>query len=171
MSSLLKNSIQEYNRRLDEGHTPIDEALPIVVCSFSKGCVVLNQICKELEDVSSLSLGSPSDDFDTQGVIKLFSRIRHLIWLDGGHSGSSNSWIVDEAIIEAIKKLDLACYVYVTPYQMMSPKIWAIKEHETFVSLLDKLNVTSRKSYMFQDKEPNIELHFEIIKEFDPNLF
>lgn len=173
---LFRNAIEAYNR---DGAVKIDENLPIVLCGFSKGCVVLNQLCTELVEVNRLEteaaslLAHDGEREEANSLVQFRARLRHLIWLDGGHSGSSNSWIVDEASVETIKRLKLNCYVYVTPYQMRSQKKWAVDEYERFVALLDKLNVTTRKVYYFQERDDDdvdVDLHFQIIKDFDANL-
>lgn len=147
------------------GHRHIDPALPLVICGFSKGCTVLNQLCVELPELIKLISNEDS-------LVEMRSRLKHLIWLDGGHSGNSNSWIVDEAVIDAVKRLGCVCYVYVTPYQIRSHKTWAIDEHEKFCALLDKFGVESRRIYYFKENEDDFDIHthFGIIKEFDTNL-
>lgn len=176
ISKLTKNAIAECNRAASG---TIDESLPIVVCGFSKGCVVLNQMCHELVEVSKLTEQAAAESNnnnnceETKSLGEFSARVKHLIWLDGGHSGSSNSWIVDERTIETIRRMHMACYVYVTPYQMKSTKTWAIDEYEKFVALLDKCHVSCRKIYYFQAREDDdfdVDLHFQILREFDTNL-
>jgi hypothetical protein len=167
---LLNNVIQEHNRQHESDK--IDENLPIILCGFSKGCIVLNQLCNEIIELSSLTTTNSDADEQDRALVELRPRLRHFIWLDGGHSGSSNGWIVDEAIVETLKRLAIVCYLYTTPYQMKSPKSWAIEEYERFCALLDKCGVVSRKVYYFQDKEDDydIDVHFDVLKEFDSNL-
>lgn len=178
IQKLIRNAILEHNQNNTNNNEAkstisstilIDENLPIVVCSFSKGCVVLNQLCHEIVEVSKLTVDSSED---IKSLAEFRDKVKHLIWLDGGHSGSSNSWIVDECVVETLKKLDMSCYVYVTPYQMKSPKSWSIDEYEKFIVLLEKFGVTCRKCYYFQEREDDfdIDLHFEILNAFDTNL-
>lgn len=94
-----------------------------------------------------------------------------MFWLDGGHSGQVNSWIVDEGIIRLIQGLNWACYV--TPYQMISRKIRAIEEYKKFTELLMKLNFNCKNVYYFKDKKEedfDVCLHFKLLEHFDTAL-
>jgi hypothetical protein len=152
---LFSNVIHAYNSSTAETTTtPIDDSLPLIVCSFSKGCVVLNQLCSELvelkidvdDDDKKDEVAAKSDDLLSS--CQIFSkRLRHLIWLDGGHSGTCFSWITNEQVIALIKRLQMACYVFVTPYQMESRKIWAIEEHRRFSELLLAHHVSCKQIY------------------------
>ena len=160
------NSIEKYNNDLKDNQTPIDPNLPIILCAFSKGCVILNQLCKELQDFGE---NSELKEASTHSFLK---QIHHSIWLDGGHSGTKNSWITKEEIVSLIKGLKWSCYVYVTPYQVKSPKYWAVEEYNTFVSLLKDSNVNMKHAYYFEEKEEDfdVDIHFEILKAFDAFL-
>ncbi len=165
LHKVFTNSIEKYNNDLKENESQIDATLPIILCAFSKGCVVLNQLCKELEDFE--------ENIDvTEETRSFLKQIRHTIWLDGGHSGTKNSWITKEEIILIIKKLNWSCYVYVTPYQIKSPKYWAIEEYNKFVDLLKSSNVNMKHVYYFEEKEDDfdVDIHFEILKVFDSFL-
>jgi hypothetical protein len=41
---LYENSIKNFNNELKSGENSIDPALPIILCGFSKGCIVLNAV-------------------------------------------------------------------------------------------------------------------------------
>ncbi|CAF0715861.1 unnamed protein product [Brachionus calyciflorus] len=163
IKALYVNSIKDFNSKEE---SKIDETLPIIICGFSKGCVVLNQLFTELASIdSNLDQNEQNIDF--------LKSIKHIFWLDGGHSGSSNSWLTSEEAIKCIKNSNLSCYVYVTPYQMKSLKFWAIQEYETFMELLKKFDVTFKSIYYFKDQESedyDVNLHFELLKYFDTNL-
>lgn len=129
---------------------------------------MLNQLCNELAELEKLDAANPA----FKQLVDFKSCLKHLIWLDGGHSGNSDSWITKEDIVDLIKRMHLICYVYVTPYQLKSRKLWAIEEYEKFCALLEKINVDCKKIYYFQDKEDDFDVnfHFEVLKEFDANL-
>jgi hypothetical protein len=170
---LFQNSIETFNSSLHENENKIDFSLPIVLCSFSKGCIVINQLCNELVDLCELkdeNLLAKEADFEA--LFTFAKQIRHVMWLDGGHSGSSNSWITKESVIDLIKHLNWSCYVYVTPYQVKSNKVWAVEEYNTFLDLLAKFEVKNKHKYYFDDKEDDydIEIHFEILNEFEALL-
>lgn len=168
LMKIFDNSIQKFNSDLDINENKIDPDLPIILCAFSKGCIVLNQLCSELERIST----ETSNDLNEE--LELFKRrVNHLIWLDGGHSGSSNSWITNEEKVLNMRELNWCCYVYVTPYQMMSNKYWAINEYNKFISLLDQLKLCFKNKYYFKENENDdydVNIHFEILNFFDTNL-
>jgi hypothetical protein len=147
--------------------------LPIIICGFSKGCVVLNGICNELLNFSL---------FDVE-LNSFTSKLKHFIWLDGGHNGTSGAWITDKSVISNLLKLNVYLYVYTTPYQISenNPKKWAVKEHKIFLDLLSKhfkenYNYKSKLYYLneknFEDvKNYELEAHFKILILFDCHLF
>ena len=169
MQKLYENSIKNFNNELKSGENSIDPTLPIILCGFSKGCIILNQLCHELTGFDLLL-----NEYKTEinHMISVSKQIRHLIWLDGGHSGTSNSWITKEEIILLIKSLNWSCYVFVTPYQIKSRKFWAIEEYNKFIDLLKSLNVNAKSVYYFEDKEDDydVDIHFEVLRAFDTNL-
>lgn len=172
---LMRLFAQTVQKCRDQG-VQIDTNLPIVICGFSKGCIVLNELCNELEFIDNLTSEKQAEYSMSQDVsnelTNFADRVKHFIWLDGGHSGQSNSWITNPVIIRLMKKRELRCYAYVTPYQMQSRKSWAIKEHERFVQLLDEENLPHKTEYYFHDKDEDfdISVHFEILKSFDTHL-
>lgn len=137
----------------------LDFNLPMILCGFSKGCIVLNQLCNELE-----LLREPE-------FIEFRQKVARLIYLDGGHCGTSNAWITREEVVDLIKYLNWTCYVYITPYNMTSRSIksWAIKEHEIFIKLLEKCQVKFiNKCYFAEDTDDfDLNKHFEILNEFE----
>jgi len=173
LQNLFKNSIEKFNSSLYENESKIDSSLPIVLCSFSKGCVVINQLCNELVDLCEFKDDKlQAKEADMEELFMFSKQIRHVMWLDGGHSGSSNTWITEECVIDQIKRLNWSCYVYVTPYQVKSNKVWAVEEYKAFMDLLAKLEINYKHKYYFDDKEDDydIEIHFEILNEFEPLL-
>lgn len=170
---LYQNSISNYNNSLNPDENKLDPSLPIIYCAFSKGCVVLNQLCKELSIIKNLNESSFSQEDQSSQLNDFLKQVKHLIWLDGGHSGTCDSWLTNEETIELIEKFNWACYVYVTPYQLKSRKFWAIEEYQKFIDILIKYKVKMKNIYYFQEKEDedyDVNLHFELLKHFDTNL-
>ncbi|KAH7964756.1 hypothetical protein HPB49_001185 [Dermacentor silvarum] len=98
--------------------------LPLVLIGFSKGCIVLNQF---LYAIKALEV-QPDDD-----VIALVRRIKAMYWLDGGHSGGSNTWVTKEVILKSFRPCDIKVYIHVTPYQVLcSSRPWIGKEEKVF---------------------------------------
>lgn len=166
-----------------------EKNLPIIICSFSKGCVVLNEICKELLNLKNNK--TISDDSDIKDLFEFCKKFKHFIWLDGGHNGTSNAWITQSDIITTLLQRNIYLYVYVTPYQISenNPKKWAIKEHKQFLNLLEKYcsnyqynnnnnsisNYKANIYYLNNDnlndyKNYELEAHFKIFYLFDSNL-
>lgn len=164
MKKLYCKSLEEYNSKIKE---QIDLKLPIILFGFSKGCIVLNQFCTELISPSIES------SIELEPVTEFLIKIKHIFWLDGGHSGTVNSWITNEEIVQNIKKFQWSCYVYITPYQLRSQKFVAIQEYNKFIELLEKFNVNFKDMYYFKDQENvdyDLNLHFELLKHFDSKL-
>ena len=165
LKELFTNSIDLFNKETvnDQSHDLIDPSLPIILCGFSKGCIVLNQLCTELEYFSETTSDTSLNAFR--------DRISHLIYLDGGHCGTSNAWITREETISLVKCLNWTAFVYITPYNIVcrSVKLWAIKEYEIFLELLKKYGVTLVNKCYFEDEEKDFDLnkHFEILNEFE----
>lgn len=165
LKQLFENSIHLFNKDLTkETNSQIESTLPIILCGFSKGCIVLNQLCTELEFI----------DHKDMSLIEFRNKISDLIYLDGGHCGTSNAWITREQTISLIKFLNWNLFVYITPYNIVcrSVKLWAIKEYEIFIELLRKYNVNLvNKCYFAEEddaeKDFDLNKHFEILNEFE----
>ena len=63
--------------------------LPMKIVGFSKGCVVLNQFLYELPTMKS----------DDEDMVAFVRRVTDMYWLDGGHSGGSNTWVTDHTAL------------------------------------------------------------------------
>lgn len=164
MKKLYFKSLEEYNSKKKD---QIDQNLPIILFGFSKGCIVLNQFCAE----SSCSSIESSIEF--KHTRQFLMQIKHIFWLDGGHSGTTNSWITNQEIIQFVKKFQWSCYVFITPYQLKSQKFVAVQEYKKFIELLETINVNIKNIYYFEEQENedyDLNLHFELLKHFDSNL-
>ena len=176
LQKIYLNALHKYNADLKHGERGIEENLPIILCGFSKGCVILNQLCSELEYADFK--GEHVNEFteveaeSNEACLSFSQQIRHVIWLDGGHSGTKNSWITREEIVLLIKHLKWSCYVYVTPYQIKSRKYWAVEEYTKFIDLLKSLDVVLKHVYYFEEKEDDfdVDVHFEVLTKFDTFL-
>ncbi|KAJ7354758.1 hypothetical protein OS493_030535 [Desmophyllum pertusum] len=113
LKALLESAVRQ-NLPEEEEDATFD--FQVILVGFSKGCVVLNQIIYELSMVSA----------GVDPRLNAFaSRISTMYWLDGGHSGESNTWITDEKFLYHLAKHVPSIRVHVTPYQ--------IKEHDAAV--------------------------------------
>lgn len=132
--------------------------LPLVLIGFSKGCVVLNQF---LYAIKALEV-APDDD-----ITELVRRIKAMYWLDGGHSGGSNTWVTKEVILKALKQWDIKVYIHVTPYQVLcNSRPWIGKEEKVFRETLKKLGVDMTRKIYHEDDSASLEMHFGLLKEF-----
>lgn len=123
---------------------------------FSKGCIVLNQLLYELEGVENNSQ-----------VQSFISQIRTMTWLDGGHSGGSNTWVTDQAILRRVAALHINIHVHVTPYQVKDEmRRWIGKEKRRFVELLQKAGANVTDTLHFDDEPKSIENHFRVLEVF-----
>ncbi|XP_070388246.1 mitochondrial protein C2orf69 [Dermacentor albipictus] len=132
--------------------------LPLVLIGFSKGCVVLNQF---LYAIKALEVQADDD------VIALVHRIKAMYWLDGGHSGGSNTWVTKEVILKSFRQCDIKVYIHVTPYQVLcTSRPWIGKEEKVFRETLRKLGVDVTRKIYHEDDLPSLEMHFSVLEEF-----
>jgi len=131
---------------------------PIVIVGFSKGCSVLNQIVYELPGATG-GIDHRLGDF--------VSRISAMYWLDGGHSGESNTWVTDEKYLYHLAKRIPSITVHVTPYQVDDwTRPWIGKEEKDFVKKLKELGAVIKVKRHFSDKEPSLFYHFKLLESF-----
>ncbi|XP_007532193.2 mitochondrial protein C2orf69 homolog [Erinaceus europaeus] len=123
---------------------------------FSKGCVVLNQLLFELKEARK--------DKDIDAFIK---SIRAMYWLDGGHSGGSNTWITYPEVLKELAQTGIPVHAHVTPYQVCDPmRSWIGKEHKKFVQILQDFGVQVTSHIHFAKETPSIENHFRVHEAF-----
>ncbi|XP_044888918.1 UPF0565 protein C2orf69 homolog isoform X1 [Mauremys mutica] len=123
---------------------------------FSKGCVVLNQLLYELKEAKK--------DKNTDAFIK---NIRAFYWLDGGHSGGSNTWVTDPEVLKEFAETGIAVHAHVTPYQVFDTmRSWIGKEHKTFLQILEEFGVQVNKLLHFADEVPSLDNHFRVHEVF-----
>ncbi|XP_042302439.1 LOW QUALITY PROTEIN: UPF0565 protein C2orf69 homolog [Sceloporus undulatus] len=123
---------------------------------FSKGCVVLNQLLHELKEAKK--------DKDICAFIK---NIRAIYWLDGGHSGGSNTWVTYPDVLKDFAQTGISVYAHVTPYQVFDTmRAWIGKEHNRFVQILHELGVNVNSQLHFASEVPSLDNHFRVHEVF-----
>ncbi|XP_015270188.1 PREDICTED: UPF0565 protein C2orf69 homolog [Gekko japonicus] len=123
---------------------------------FSKGCVVLNQLLYELEEAKQ--------DKDLAAFIK---NIQAIYWLDGGHSGGSNTWVTCLDVLKGFAQTGIAVNAHVTPYQVFDTmRSWIGKEHKRFVQVLEELGANVYSQLHFADEAPSLDNHFRVHEVF-----
>ncbi|XP_004701581.2 mitochondrial protein C2orf69 homolog, partial [Echinops telfairi] len=133
----------------------LDDA-SFTLIGFSKGCVVLNQLLFELKEARK--------DESTDAFIK---SIRTMYWLDGGHSGGSNTWVTYPEVLKEFAQTEIIVHTHVTPYQVHDPmRSWIGKEHKKFVQLLGELGMQVTNQIHFAKEAPSIDNHFRVHEVF-----
>ncbi|XP_054164686.1 mitochondrial protein C2orf69 homolog [Oppia nitens] len=128
----------------------------LTIIGFSKGCVVLNQFlysfCLSLEDIN---------------LKDMISTISDMYWLDGGHSGSANTWITAEPVLKNLAELQIQVHINVTPYQVMCPlRTWVAKEENLFFNTLTRFGGKVQRVLHFADEDKSLKMHFNVLKHF-----
>ncbi|XP_026552625.1 UPF0565 protein C2orf69 homolog [Pseudonaja textilis] len=123
---------------------------------FSKGCVVLNQLLHELKEAKK---DKDIDDF--------IQNIKAMYWLDGGHSGGSNTWVTYPHVLREFSQTGISVNAHVTPYQVFDTmRTWIGKEHKRFVQLLEEFGANINSQLHFADEAPSLENHFKVHEVF-----
>lgn len=137
-------------------YPPSLNSASFTLIGFSKGCVVLNQLLFELKEAKK--------DKNIDAFIK---RIRTMYWLDGGHSGGSNTWITYPEVLKEFAQTGIIVHTHVTPYQVRDPmRSWIGKEHKKFVQILGDFGVQVTSQIHFAKEAPSIENHFRVHEVF-----
>ncbi|XP_060527137.1 mitochondrial protein C2orf69 homolog isoform X2 [Cylas formicarius] len=133
---------------------------PLKLIGFSKGCVVLNQFLHEFHHFKV----APKEDEEVFGVM---ARIEDMYWLDGGHSGGTNTWVTSKTVLETLASSSIRVHVHVTPYQIDDDRRpWIKKEEKTFSDTLVKLGCDIKRSVHFEGVPPTLLTHFEVLNAF-----
>lgn len=133
--------------------------LPIRLVSFSKGCVVLNQLLLELPLISQNNENTSEET--------CLQRVQTLTWLDSGLPGNSGAWMANEDSIEIAASIFQQLEIHTTPYQMEdNTRTWVAKEKKRFVQLLRKHKANVLDIYYFNGEARTLEMHFKLIQEF-----
>ncbi|XP_048200974.1 mitochondrial protein C2orf69 homolog [Perognathus longimembris pacificus] len=140
----------------DSGSTPSLKGASFTLIGFSKGCVVLNQLLFELKEAKK--------DKNIDAFIK---SIKTMYWLDGGHSGGSNTWVTYPEVLKELVQTGITVHTHVTPYQVRDPmRSWIGKEHKKFVQILRDFGVQVTSQIHFAKEAPSIENHFRVHEVF-----
>ncbi|NXR05980.1 CB069 protein, partial [Semnornis frantzii] len=131
-------------------------AVSFTLIGFSKGCVVLNQLIYELKEAKK--------DKNTGAFLK---NIKAIYWLDGGHSGGSNTWVTYPEVLKELAETGIEVHAHVTPYQVFDTmRSWIGREHDKFVQILEGLGVEINDQLHFGDNVPSLENHFRVHEVF-----
>ena len=130
--------------------------LPTAIIGFSKGCVVLNQLVHDLTEAQ-----------EDPKIKKLLDCVDHVYWLDGGHNGGSNTWLIHDRIVDKLIGLNWHYHVHVTPYQIKdSFRKWIGIEYKRFVEKLKSRGFEVENVVHFRGEERSIENHFRVLDVF-----
>ncbi|XP_039926143.1 mitochondrial protein C2orf69 homolog [Hirundo rustica] len=131
-------------------------AASFTLIGFSKGCVVLNQLLYELKEAKK--------DKNTDAFLK---NIKAIYWLDGGHSGGSNTWVTYPEMLKELAGTGIEVHAHVTPYQVFDTmRSWIGREHEKFVQILEEFGVEINDQLHFADEVPSLDNHFRVHEVF-----
>ncbi|KAK2532100.1 hypothetical protein Q9966_008366 [Columba livia] len=131
-------------------------AASFTLIGFSKGCVVLNQLLYELKEAKK--------DKNTDGFLK---NIKAIYWLDGGHSGGSNTWVTYPDVLKELAQTGIEIHAHVTPYQVFDTmRSWIGREHQKFVQTLEQFGVEINDQLHFADDVPSLDNHFRVHEVF-----
>ncbi|XP_023243705.1 UPF0565 protein C2orf69 homolog [Centruroides sculpturatus] len=132
--------------------------IPLIIIGFSKGCVVLNQMLHSFKA------------YQDEKVIELDSFVKSIeamYWLEGGHSGGSNTWIGNKTVLKQFADTNINVIIHVTPYQMQCNfRPWIGKEEKLFRETLKRFGVKVERTMHFEDEERSMENHFRVLEVF-----
>ncbi|XP_053328254.1 mitochondrial protein C2orf69 homolog [Spea bombifrons] len=138
------------------GLPSVKDSLSLTLVGFSKGCVVLNQLLHELEQAKK--------DKDISSFI---ANIEAMYWLDGGHSGGSETWITHPDILKVFAETGIDVHTHVTPYQVSdSMRSWIGQEQKKFVQILKENSVMVDNRLHFMYEMPSLDNHFRVHEVF-----
>ena len=139
-------------------------SLPLILVGFSKGCVVLNQIVHELDNVLH---HTSSDAVETLNNRTLLELVKEIHWLDSGHNGECGAWMTREKDLKALASLGAELHIHVTPQQVSDPlRMWIGEEHILFLEELKHLGAIVYYTYHYKNQPRSLENHFKLLNEF-----
>ncbi|XP_071551040.1 mitochondrial protein C2orf69 isoform X3 [Panulirus ornatus] len=147
------------NQKPNESEVKFDD---VTLIGFSKGCVVLNQLVTEFHAISSFR------KLEDRVPMDFIRKVHHMYWLDGGHSGGSNTWITSSAILKSFAALKhINIHIHVTPYQVQDEhRPWIRKECKKFYDTLHRIGAKVSYTLHFEDEPASLMTHFRILNEF-----
>ncbi|XP_029790003.1 UPF0565 protein C2orf69 homolog [Suricata suricatta] len=151
-----ERTCEKFDESVMSFYPPSLNGASFTLIGFSKGCVVLNQLLFELKEAKK--------DKNIDAFIK---SIRTMYWLDGGHSGGSNTWVTYPEVLKEFAQTGIIVHTHVTPYQVCDPmRSWIGKEHKKFVQILGDLGMQVTSQIHFAKEAPSIENHFRVHEVF-----
>ena len=137
---------------------------PLVVCGFSKGGVVCNQLLAEVAQL-------PDVPADQPGAAQLLARVTAVHLLDVGLS-CRGAYLTDPAVATALGRQcaasELRVCLHGTPRQWRDPsRRWLGMEKERSLAVLRGAGVRVACREYFEDEPPSLEMHFRCVDAFD----
>ncbi|KAF8794445.1 UPF0565 protein C2orf69 like protein [Argiope bruennichi] len=132
--------------------------IPLIIIGFSKGCVVLNQFLYSFHALHQ---------YEDHELELFVNNITDIYWLEGGHSGSSSTWVTDKTVLQSFANLKKNVHIHVTPYQVYCdtrPRIG--KEEKIFRDTLSKMGANITRKLHFEDECRSLDKHFEVLEVF-----
>ena len=130
--------------------------LPIHLVSFSKGCVVLNQLVLQLKLLV--------EDIKSEHLLR---NIHSVCWLDSGVPGNNGAYPTNEDCLQIVAEKIPNIEIHTTPYQMKDTlRVWIGKEKELFVQLLCKYKAVFKDCSYFDDEAVSLDTHFALLRSF-----
>ncbi|XP_062959842.1 mitochondrial protein C2orf69 homolog isoform X2 [Cynocephalus volans] len=102
-----ERNCEQFDESVMSFYPPSLNGASFTLIGFSKGCVVLNQLLFELKEAKK------DKNIDT-----FIKSIRTMYWLDGGHSGGSNTWVTYPEVLKEFAQTGIIVHTHVTPYQI-----------------------------------------------------
>ncbi|KAM8789174.1 mitochondrial protein C2orf69 homolog [Rhynchonycteris naso] len=147
---------ENYDESAMSFYPPSLNSAYFTLIGFSKGCVVLNQLLFELKEAKK-----------DKTIDAFINSIKTMYWLDGGHSGGSNTWITYPEVLKEFAQTGITVHTHVTPYQVCDPmRSWIGKEHKKFVEMLGDFGMQVTSQIHFAKEAPSIENHFRVHEVF-----
>ncbi|KAF3426301.1 hypothetical protein E2986_08495 [Frieseomelitta varia] len=158
LQELIKSSLKQIKTYNIDKEFPYLNIGGITLIGFSKGCVVLNQLLHEFHYYQN----KLQPDIEINNFIHL---IKSMWWLDGGHAGCKDTWIVEKSILESFAKLRIDVNVHVTPYQIQDcRRPWIGEEESYFCNILQSMKIPIKRTLHFADKTRSLQNHFNVLK-------
>lgn len=138
----------------------------VSLIGFSKGCVVLNQLIREMNTLSRVNredILGPAEEF--------CKKISNVYWLDGGHSGGYDTWVTNKEVLASLAaRKNIKIHIHVTPYQVQDDqRPWIRRECKAFYDILRRNGASVSYKMHFQEEIPSLIEHFRLLKEFYNN--
>ncbi|CAL1288317.1 unnamed protein product [Larinioides sclopetarius] len=163
IQKVLQNKSCETGSESCDANLPVPKSsnflqIPLTVIGFSKGCVVLNQFLYSFHSLQQ------NKDLELELFV---NNITDIYWLEGGHSGSSCTWVTDKSVLQSFANLKKNIHIHVTPYQVhcdTRPRIG--KEEKIFRETLSRMGANIMRRLHFENEPRSLDKHFEVLEVF-----